>query len=124
MIVETDQNKIICNQSNKLREILNNELNMCNEIWMYGKKPYPALSIITNRKKAVVHYFPNEEHPGYISRNKELFGKNDTEIFLTNGNQEKIEIYAENAVNIAWAIELAVKFLDEDLKLDEDFFEL
>lgn len=124
MTIEADQNEIICNQANELREILNNKLNMYNEIWMYDKKPYPALSIMTNGKKAVVHYFPNEEHPGYISINQESFENNDIEIFLTNGNQEKIEICAENAVNVAWAIELAVKFLDEDLKLDEDFFEL
>jgi immunity protein Imm1 of predicted polymorphic toxin system len=82
-----------------------------NAFWLsHGSKKLPAISILVKGDIAYVHYFPNDDHPGFASVAK-LPGPrpHETTIFFVNPNEK------------VWILNGAVVPFSDALKAAEEF---
>ena len=84
--------------------------NDANEFFISGKDRYPLLSMLVRGSVACLHYFPREEHPGFISAT----GTNELDgvlVFYTNTATEEIEVDARAGIPFEQAQAAAKEFL-------------
>jgi len=94
-----------------------------NEFWLTNEnKKFPALAIMAKNALASLHYFPEEDHPGFIS-----VGTNATSgfsIFFINGAEEQ-EVPNDSIVPFSTALKVSKEFLiSSDLPKSVDWMEL
>jgi hypothetical protein len=83
-----------------------------NELWISGPTPYPYLVVALAPAGAALHYFPEEDNPGWFS-----VGTGEAEgsvEFRTNTPQEPIEISAHAIVSVSLATKAVAEFLESD----------
>ena len=72
-----------------------------NVLWISGPTPYPYLVLGLAPVGAALHYFPEEDHPGWFSVG--TGGAEGSVEFRTNTPQEPIEISAHSVVSVSLA---------------------
>lgn len=85
-----------------------------NEFWIFpDDQEFPSMSILVNGNLACVQYFPNKDHPGFISNvaGSHLVDGEDA-IFFVNTPTEEIEICAYQVVDLKDALNAAKEFFD------------
>jgi len=79
-----------------------------NEYWLYGAASYPCLAICVRGSSAYLHFFPEENHPGFAS-----LGEGTAEgisRFFSNAPTETIEVPANAVVPFEAARTAAQEF--------------
>ena len=83
-----------------------------NEFWISAATQYPHLVLAVGPAGAAIHYFPEEDHPGWLS-----VGASEAEgsvEFRTNTPQEPIEISASAVVPLPLATKAVAEFMEAD----------
>ena len=97
-----------CRDSSEIEKIISECAAGVDEIWIFGDSEYPALSVIVNGEKAVVHYFSSEQGGSYQSaENDKIAG---TTKFLAGGEIWEAPNYT--VIPLLSAIECAKQFIE------------
>ncbi len=97
--------------TDELGEILGRRFDETNEFWLaHDGAKHPSLAILVRGDVACLHYFPTEQHPGFLSQGygEELDPSGST-AFAMGG--EETEIPNTAVVRIYEAVESAKEFL-------------
>jgi hypothetical protein len=81
-----------------------------NEFWIAGPERFPALTVLVRGAQANVHYFPRENHPGFISENGTSSRWKVT--FYTGSPTQEIQVGAEFVVTLHEATKAALEFFE------------
>jgi immunity protein Imm1 of predicted polymorphic toxin system len=81
-----------------------------NEFWISGEQRYPLLSVQVCGELSCLHYFPEEDHPGFISVGQGG-GAGGTAVFCTNTPTEEIEVEASAVVPFEQARQATHEFM-------------
>src|SRR5689334_2287012 len=79
-----------------------------NEFFLFPAPRYPLLAVLSRADSACVHYFPTQEHPGFVSMGNE---EGSAVAFYTNTPSERMEVAAEHVIPFSRALEAAKQFL-------------
>jgi hypothetical protein len=80
-----------------------------NEYFLCGAEPYPLLALLVHGSVACLHYFPREDHPGFLSVGGGVAGEGRA--FYTNKPTEVIEVPGDAVVSFEQARDAARDFL-------------
>lgn len=88
-----------------------------NEFIIRGEEPFPYMVVLKNNNYAYVHYYNEEDHPGFRSIGNEYdLDSSGDHVFYTNTDQEVVWI--ENVSIVPFTIaELAVKQFYERMEM-------
>jgi Immunity protein Imm1 len=98
-----------------------------NSFWIYHQpREKPLLLILVNNQLANLHYFPDEEHPGYASiGNVSSLPARGNTVFFMNSPKEEEEVPNDAIVPFAAALAAAKEFLvSTKLPASIEWFEL
>lgn len=97
----------------ELIETLNRRFDGANELWLsHDGAKHPALAILVQGGLACVHYFPSENHPGFLSQGAmtELSPSGVTVFFIGGTGQEPTEMPNTTVVRFSDALDAAKEF--------------
>ena len=81
-----------------------------NEFFISGEDLYPLLSILVRGSVACLHFFPQADHPGFISVGAKK--RDGVLVFYTNTPTEEIEVDARAGIPFEQAQTAAKEFLE------------
>lgn len=85
-----------------------------NEFWISTETPFPFMAVLTNQSFAYVHFFDEEDSPGFsaLSDADPEFDTDQVPVFYTNNCSEIIEVEAGCVLNIDKAIKIVQEFFN------------
>jgi hypothetical protein len=87
-----------------------------NEVWLsHEGHKFPALSIVVNGELASLNYFPEEDHPGFVSSgNIDGMNQDGYTTFYINTPSEKHEVWNGAVVSLQTAVAASKEFLHNE----------
>lgn len=97
--------------TDELGEILRRRFDRTNEFWLaHDGAKHPSLAILVRGDLACLHYFPTEQHPGFLSQGYvEELNPSGATAFVIGG--EETEIPNTAVIRLNEAVESAKEFL-------------
>ena len=98
-----------------------------NEFWLsHGSQRYPAIALLVKGKLAALHYFPQEQHPGFrAAGNMAGLKPGAMTSFWISAGGETVEVLNDAVMPFASALSVAKEFLiSNELPQSVIWFEL
>lgn len=111
MVIEHFGDKKICNNFQDIEQELQFRTQKgVNEFIIYEEESFPCLVILVNADTAYLHYYEEEDDPGFRSIGNE--NEKGKSIFYTNTDKEEVVIENMSIVSFSLAVMAAKEFYE------------